>query len=342
MHRALALSLILLLAACRSGAMPMGPATEPGRLEADAFVTADGTRLRLHSWEPEEPPQAVVLALHGFNDHGGAFAAISEALTSAGVRLYAYDQRGFGASEHAGLWPGKDVLVADARLAIELLNARHPDVPLHLLGKSMGGAVAMLLAVDAAPALASTVLLAPAVLGQAVMPGHQRLALWLAERLVPGLPLSVELGQAFGYRPSDQAEVIAALRDDPLVLDYPRVEAVAGLADLMDRAFTLAPKVQGEVLMLYGSQDDLVPKSAICKLLEGLVGEQAGGSWHLRLYPEGYHMLTRYSGAEKTRKDILTWLFANHSGEASAWLTPERGLVELECKADVRPSPRSR
>ncbi|TVS16487.1 MAG: alpha/beta fold hydrolase [Gammaproteobacteria bacterium] len=341
MHRALTLCLILLLAACRSGAMPIGPATETGRLEADAFVAADGTRLRLHSWEPDGSPQAVVLALHGFNDHGGAFAAISDVLTSAGVRIYAYDQRGFGTSEHAGLWPGKDVLASDARLVLGLLKARYPDVPLHLLGKSMGGAVAMLvLAADDAPQLASTVLLAPAVLGQAVMPGHQRLALWLAERLVPGLPLSVELGQALGYEPSDQPEVMAALRDDPLVLDHPRVEAVAGLADLMDRAFTLAPKVQGEVLMLYGSQDDLVPKSAICKLLEGLVGDRAAGSWHLRVYPDGYHMLTRYSAAAKTRQDMLAWLFATASDEASAWLTPERGLAELECKADVRPSPR--
>lgn len=330
MRRVLGLALLMFLVACRSVPMPVGAAEGPGAMDADAFVTADGVRLRLHVWAPEEGADAVVLALHGFNDHGGSFAAIAEAFTDAGIRLYAFDQRGFGSSEYAGRWPGKDVLAADARLALALLRRRHPDRPLFLLGKSMGGAVAMLVMADEhPPELAGTVLLAPAVVGEAVMPGHQRVALWLAERLVPGLPLSVELGQALGYRPSDQAEVMAALRDDPLVLDHPRVEAVAGLAQLMDAALVAAPEVAGEVFMLYGSRDDLVPGQAICKLLGSLSDGGARGHWRVRHYPDGFHMLTRYSGAATTRADLLAWI-TGEGGEDL--LEPAAAMRELECR----------
>jgi len=295
-------------------------------------MTADGSKLRLHRWSPEGVPRAVILALHGFNDYGAAFAAVGDSLNENGFLLYAYDQRGFGHSDHAGLWAGEDVLEADARLALKLLRERHLELPLYLLGESMGGAVALLAMADAeAPALAGTVLLAPAVVGEAVMPGHQRLVLWLAENSVPGLPLSVELGQALGYRPTDQPEVMAGLRADPLVLDYPRVAAVAGLADLMQAAWAAAPRVRGDVLLLYGMRDDLVPVPAVCALLDNVLAAETetAGRWQARIYPEGYHMLTRYSGAASTRDDLLRWLKGTR--EDQAFVDPAGGRAALGC-----------
>lgn len=332
---------LLLLVACRSVALPAGPAVQPGSIDRYSFRTADGSSLALHRWEPEQQPRAVVLALHGFNDHGGSFAAISEDLTTAGVLLYAYDQRGFGATPQIGRWAGKQALAADARLAAGLLRRRHPDLPLFLLGKSMGGAVAILALAQedgsadqeadvAEPLVDGLALLAPAVLGMAVMPGHHRLALWLAERLAPGLPLSVELGQALGYRPSDQPEVMAALRDDPLVLDHPRVEAVAGLAELMDAAAQAGPALNLPVLLLYGTRDDLVPKQAICVLLGGVEAGSGPEHWQVRIYDGGYHMLTRYSGAAATREDLLAWL--DPAATVANGLTPSAARRNLGCR----------
>lgn len=323
-------SLLLLMIACRSNALPVGEANHPGAFTEQAFITADGSELLLHRWSEVDPPRAVILALHGFNDHGAAFAAISDRLNEGGFLLYAYDQRGFGRSDHAGRWPGKGVLAADARLALKLLRERHSELPIFLLGESMGAAVAMLVMAEAdAPALDGLLLLAPAVVGEAVMPGHQRLALWLAERLVPGLPLSVELGQALGYRPTDQPEVMASLRADPLVLDYPTVAAVAGLAELMEAALLAAPRVRGDALLLYGLQDDLVPVRAVCELLDGLRANSTAGDWQLRIYPEGYHLLTRYSGADTTREDLLQWL--SGSREDPTFVDPSGGRALLGC-----------
>lgn len=323
-------ALLLTMLACRSDGVPVGEPIGDGALTERAFITADGSELRLHRWSPVGAPRAVILALHGFNDYGAAFAPLSDSLNADGFLLYAYDQRGFGHSDHAGLWAGEAVLEADARLALKLLRERHPELPLYLLGESMGGAVALLtLAGAEAPDLAGTALLAPAVVGAAVMPGHQRLALWVAEKLAPGLPLSVELGQALGYRPTDQPEVMAGLRADPLVLDYPRVAAVAGLADLMEAALAAGPKVRGEVLLLYGMRDDLVPVPAVCALLEGVLAAESAGRWQARIYPEGYHMLTRYTGAATTRADLLRWL--NDAREDPAFVDPAGGIEALGC-----------
>ena len=63
---------------------------------------ADGTSLPRRAWLPEGPPQAVILAVHGFNDYSNAFTEFGEFAAERGVAVHAYDQRGFGANPAAG------------------------------------------------------------------------------------------------------------------------------------------------------------------------------------------------------------------------------------------------
>ncbi|HMA11634.1 MAG TPA: alpha/beta fold hydrolase, partial [Steroidobacteraceae bacterium] len=85
------------------------------RLESDRVIAADGAVLPLRVWQPQGAPRAVVLALHGFNDYRQAFAEVGPFLAAQGFAIYAYDQRGFGATAQRGIWPGTASLVDDAR-----------------------------------------------------------------------------------------------------------------------------------------------------------------------------------------------------------------------------------
>ncbi|MFU8816790.1 MAG: alpha/beta fold hydrolase [Pseudomonadales bacterium] len=310
------------------------------RLIAGHIVAADGYRLPLHRWPATGRNAAVVLGLHGFNDHGGGFEALGQALSPRGISLYAYDQRGFGATAGVGGWPGNEVLMSDARAAAGLLRQRYPETPLYLLGTSMGGAVALLAMTGAGadansstaaiPPVAGTILLAPAVLGRPVMPGYQRFGLWLGERLAPGLPVSVRIAHALGYHPTDQPEVIDELRADPLVPNHTRVAAAAGLVDLMDAALLAAPGLQHPTLLLYGAKDDLVPVGAICALLDGVA--KHGEHWQVSIYPDGFHLLTRYSGAHRTYADIEAWLLEPEARDASPRFVGPRQAEHQLCR----------
>ena len=107
MIRALLAALaVLLAAACTPVVLPAGPPVAAPRLEAAAVVAADGARLPMRVFPPEGAPRAVILALHGFNDSRDAWELPAPALAALGIALYAPDQRGFGATEARGLWPG--------------------------------------------------------------------------------------------------------------------------------------------------------------------------------------------------------------------------------------------
>ncbi|HSP00039.1 MAG TPA: lysophospholipase [Thioalkalivibrio sp.] len=275
-------------------------------------ITTDGYRLPLHRWEPEVVARGVVLGLHGFGDHGGSFAALAGPLNEAGYEVYAYDQRGFGATERPGIWSTSERLSGDVAVMTELLRERHGELPLYLIGKSMGAAVALtaLARVDA-PEVDGLVLIAPAVWARQTMPWYQRLGLWMLLRVAPGLQLSGDAAHDLGIRPTDDPEVMRALSLDPLTLKRSRVDAVHGLTELMGEALEASARLRGPTLILYGDNDQVIPARPLCEMLIRLPPARETG-WRLVLYPNGYHMLTRYTGAARTYGDVAAWL-SDHS-----------------------------
>lgn len=286
----------------------MGSAIMEPVAEADRAIMADGYVLPLRSWLPEESPRAVVLAIHGFSDYGHGFHSLSEPLVAGeGIALYAYDQRGFGATAEPGIWAGSDTLVADLHTLMALLRELYPDIPIYLMGESMGAAVTML-ALKARPPVEvnGVVLLAPAVWGLETMPWYQRWALWLGMRLMPERSFSSESVRRLGISPSDDPEVMRELAMDPLVLKQARVDTLHGVTLLMGEAASV-PSLPVPALLLYGDNDQVIPPYPVCRWLRGL---EPDSGVDIALYPGGYHMLTRYSGREVVIGDIAHWLRA--------------------------------
>jgi alpha-beta hydrolase superfamily lysophospholipase len=291
--------------ALESGQGPdAGLATPATRLSGDRYIATDGTVLPLRSWLPQGKPDAVILALHGFNDYSNAFALPAPGLVAHGVAVYAYDQRGFGAGPHHGYWSSAETMAADATDAATLLHRLYPDRPLYILGESMGGAVAILAATRAdPPPIDGVILSAPAVWGRQTMNLFERSALWIA-RLMPSVHFSGrEL--PIKVKPSDNIPMLIALGADPLVIKETRSDAINGLVDLMSEALEAGPALQMKTLMLYGEHDEIVPREPVERLIESL---PATARQRVALYDKGYHMLLRDLDADVVIGDIAAWL----------------------------------
>ncbi|CCG08297.1 alpha/beta hydrolase [Pararhodospirillum photometricum] len=297
---------VLSVAACAGPEPPPMIETTPGRVTDDAFLAGDGAVLPARLWRPAGDPVAVVVALHGFNDHAGAFETAGPALAARGLLVFAYDQRGFGRAPGRGTWPGAARLAADARAAVQAWRARAPNTRLYLLGESMGGAVALAAATgpDAPPDLVDGLILsAPAVWARSTMPWAQRAVLWLAARLVPGLTLT---GRSLGRYPSDNLPLLERLAEDPLWIRATRVAAMAGIVDVMDLAYARAGTVRGPVLMLYGLNDQIIPATPTRDVARRL--PEPPPHQRLAVYPEGWHMLLRDLQAARVLDDIAAWV----------------------------------
>lgn len=253
-------------------------------------------------WEPEGPAWARVIALHGFNDRKAAFEGFGTFAAERGVIVEAYDQRGFGANADRGIWPGSDVLVADLRRRVRGHALMTPDLPVFVLGESMGAAVAVVAAgspegldVDGLG------LSAPAVWGGETMSPLYRWTLWLAARLAPRMTLS---GRGLGIQASDNIEMLRDLGHDPLFIKESRVEAIEGLVRLMDETRAAGPRVTLPTLVLEGRKDEVVPPETIGSFADRLGADDC---WHVT-YEEGWHLLLRDLQRERVWKDIVAWM----------------------------------
>ena len=300
---------IALISGCSPSVQTYQGHLQKPKLTDRFFITSDAKKLPLNVWNSEATKmKAVVIALHGFNDHSGAFKELGNILADHGYLFYAYDQRGFGNTQNRGIWAGTDLLVQDLKEFVSLIKKTHPKLPIHALGESMGGAV-ILSAISKKkgmkrPKLTSVILSAPAVWGRNTMPIWQSKILDILVHMIPMVKLTP---QGLNINPSDNKEMLKALRDDPLYITDSRLDTVYGLTNLMDEALEASSYQDTPLLILYGAKDDLVPKSSTCRMLSKLPnGKQK--QWHLAFYPNGHHLLFRDLDRDVVVRDIKAWL----------------------------------
>ncbi|MGH6933097.1 MAG: alpha/beta fold hydrolase [Dongiaceae bacterium] len=303
--RSLAALLMLFIAACAPRLQPLEPANATPILGGDRMTMDDGAELPLRVWAPTGSPRAAFLALHGFNDYSLSFEEPAKHWAAAGIVTYAFDQRGFGDTAYRGLWPGEVRMIEDLRIAAALIRQRHAGIPLYLVGESMGGAVIMAAATSGdPPAAAGLILAAPAIWGRDAQGPVKSGALWLFAHTMPWLTLT---GEGLKVQPSDNLEMLRRLARDPKVIKETRVDAIWGLTNMMDLAYDAAPRLPAPALLLYGSQEDVLPDDAVLAMLRRLPTE-ADRRPRVALYAAGYHMLLRDLSAAVVLDDIIAWV----------------------------------
>ncbi|AAU92875.1 conserved hypothetical protein [Methylococcus capsulatus str. Bath] len=293
---------LMIQAACTPVINRPGPVVASPQLHAAHFIAADGAVLPVRHWLPAGTrPKAVVVAVHGFNDYSLAFEPLGSYLKTQGIGCYAYDQRGFGLAPGRGLWAGVDAYTEDLETFVGQVRTRHPGVPVYLLGESMGGAVAIVAMTSARPPRADGLILsAPAVWSRDTMPWYQSLLLAVSSHTIPWLRLT---GEGLGVMASDNIEMLRGLGRDPNVIKATRVDAIHGLADLMDTAQERVPALKTRTLVLYGERDEIIPRTPLMALLDKLPAGTRFAYYH-----RGYHLLLRDLQAERPWRDIAAWI----------------------------------
>lgn len=295
---------MILLSACMPVIQPVGPKANEPFFTSRFYRTQDGATLPLRQWLPASEPKAVLVALHGFNDYSNFFARPGDYFQSHGVACFAYDQRGFGGAPRRGSWAGIPAYDQDLRTFVRLLRQRYAQQPIYLLGESMGGAVVITAMKDKNADVEGIILAAPALWARKTMPWYQTGLLWVMAHTVPWLTLT---GESVGVKASDNIEMLRALGRDPLVIKKTRVAAINGLTDLMDIAFDSANDLRVNTLLMYGENDELIPKQPTYDFLHRLIGT-SGETTTVAFYRDGYHMLIRDLQALNVWKDISAWI----------------------------------
>ena len=130
--------------------------------ETSTSTAADGTARHVYDWSPDDgtPVRAVVHIAHGMAEHAARYARLAERLTAAGIAISAADHRGHGQTAKElparGIFStenGWKIATDDLRDMLQRAAERHPEVPLFLMGHSMGSLLSQQLLTDGGPAV---------------------------------------------------------------------------------------------------------------------------------------------------------------------------------------------
>src|SRR5918994_3169226 len=127
------------------------------------FAGAGSMALYYQAWLPlEHRARGVLVNLHGLGDHSGLYPKVAEHFPPHGISTYAYDMRGNGRSPGQRAYlNGWHELRGDLDAFLTLVGESDPDLPLFVLGHSLGGLVVLDYALEHPEKIAGVIAAAP-------------------------------------------------------------------------------------------------------------------------------------------------------------------------------------
>lgn len=274
------------------------------RHEDGRFQGAHGVEMFWQAWTPAAGTKAVVLLAHGASEHGGRYAWVAERLVDSGYALYAPDHRGHGRSEgRRAVIDRLDRALDDLETTRALTSERHPDLPIFMLGHSMGGCLAIAYALRYQERLAGLVLSAPLAVLETASPVTRAIGALLSAVAPATGVFAIDPGLV-----SRDPAVVRDYEQDPLNY-HGRVPArtVAELASAIRSFPDRVPELRLPLLVMYGTADELVATEGSV-----MVHHRAGSDDNRMIEYEGlYHEILNEPERERVVTDLVAWLDAH-------------------------------
>jgi alpha-beta hydrolase superfamily lysophospholipase len=238
--------------------------------------------------------------VHGYGEHIGRYDHVAAALIADGAVVYGLDHLGHGKSDgERVLVSNFDDVVADVDRLVEQAQDVWPDLPLVMIGHSMGGMIAARYAQVHGEKLTALVLSA------AVIGAFELIPQLLALDEMPDDPLPPEVL-------SRDPAVCEAYAADPLVwhgpFKRPTVEAMAAMIGAIDADDSVGPL---PLMWVHGEADQLVPIDGTRVGIEKLRGE----SFRQRTYPGARHEVFNETNSNEVLADVTGFVDAVLDGD---------------------------
>jgi len=296
--------------------------------KTDLASSADNHVIPTYVWEPQQSPTAVIQVFHGLGEHAARYERFAHAAMACGYAVCAHNHRGHGPeAEDIGFFApvnGWNLLVSDGHAVTKHLQHSFAELPIVLLGHSMGSYIAQSYAMRHGKELAALLLSGstwpsrPLVFVGRLL---ARIEAWRHGQRGTS-PLLDKLG--FGdfnkkFQPArteldwlsrDPGEVDAYINDSLCGGPYSTglwLDLLGGLLSIAnDSALRQIPP--DLPILITGGADDPVGGEAAMTKLSAQYTKTGHERLDTRIYPGGRHEMLNETNREEFTADLLAWI----------------------------------
>lgn len=296
---------------------------------------ADDLQLSVVLWEEVQNPIGVLQISHGMAEHILRYAEFAQFLNANGYIVCGHDHRGHGDSVQSedaygflSSEEGWDKLVSDIHLVTLKLKALYPNLPIFILGHSMGSFALRDYLTRFGSSIEGAI-----ICGTGNNPlWLNQVALWLAKRECkkqgPKHPSSLMTKLSFGsynrkFKPN-KTEFDWLSRDEIQVYKYIEDELCGKVftsqfyVDFLEGLISLSKQVNVNKILkdkpywFISGEDDPLSKGGEAIFTVANQFKAAGASKvDVKIYPEARHELINEMNRQEIYSDVLLWLNEN-------------------------------
>ncbi|MFX1303997.1 MAG: alpha/beta hydrolase [Promethearchaeota archaeon] len=266
------------------------------------FKGIKGLKIYYQCWIPDSP-KAVIQLVHGGFEHSGRYQNVVNQLIPEGYAIFANDHRGNGRSEGIRNYVDSfDQYIEDEKLFYDLIKEQHPNLPIFMLGHSLGSFIAIYFTEKYEKFLHGLILSGTGTDPGKETSGFLKLLAKGFSKIAPKMKFNPRIDAKFL---SHDPEVVNNYKNDPLVNAD---KITARLSYEMLRNFkklqTTIENFKINLLVQCGSEDKLIKGSEKLKDLFNMDDKT------IKIYEGLYHEV--YNEIEEDRRivlnDLTDWL----------------------------------
>jgi alpha-beta hydrolase superfamily lysophospholipase len=267
--------------------------------------------------------------LHGLGDHALRYERFAKACNACDLNVVAHNHRGHGASEGFGHFAdanGWAKVIADVVKVREDIAVQFPELPVILLGHSMGSFIAQSFVMrhggsDTALILSGSTLAPRSQLRISHM-AAQLAAMCGGKRRTSTLLNHMGLGRmndrfkpartAFDWISRDEKEVDRYVADPFCGGEFSNQlwnDLTGGMLEIMSRTAIRSVNPSLPILILGGSSDPVGGRRGLSRLAEAYRNTRHDNVM-LKIYPGGRHEMLNETNRDEVTGDILDWVRA--------------------------------
>ena len=272
------------------------------------FTGADEKNIYYQYWQPENEPKAVLLLVHGIGEHSGRYMNVVNRFIPNNYAVYGFDHIGHGKSEGLRVYIEKFENFTDTiKIYYDMIREWHKDIPIILIGHSMGGLISAVYLIDHQEDFKGAVLSG----ASAIVPANISSATIFIGKILANLLPKVGIVELELDGVCRDPAVIDAYLNDPLVYTGKTTARLAAeLLSAMQRLKNEANKITLPIQILHGAADILVDPQGSQFLYDWI----SSSDKTIKFYDGLYHEIFNEPEKDQVLDDVSNWIEAHLEG----------------------------